>query len=284
MDTRMPIWLVSNPASRSNDETALARLEADCAANRLAIAGRTVFPGDSLPNKAELDRNGIGIVAVFAGDGTVNATLDHLAGWGGMALVLPGGTMNLIFHRLFGESDCAGALRAVASGQAKVRRPGMVRSPLGNAYAEALAGPGTAWRDVREAIRAAALVEVAADAAAAAATTLKGDPVACVEPPLGRREGYPLIAVRPSAGYLAVEAYHSESPGELLEQLTALVQRDFRHGPHETLGHVARAELRSVDGAPLGLLLDGEPAVPGAAVQFELARCAVDLLATVHDD
>ena len=61
--------------------------------------------------------------------------------------------------------------------------------------------------------------------------------IACVEPPLGRREGYPLVMPRARATTaIEVDAYYAESAGEYLEQAWALLRRNFREGPHEVLG------------------------------------------------
>ena len=51
---------------------------------------------------AELDAAGIKRLAIFTGDGSLNAAITNLYGWGGKILVLPGGTMNLLCKRLNG--------------------------------------------------------------------------------------------------------------------------------------------------------------------------------------
>ncbi len=45
---------------------------------------RTVrFPDEALPTPTELEAAGVGLVAAFAGDGTVNASVLALSGWSG---------------------------------------------------------------------------------------------------------------------------------------------------------------------------------------------------------
>ena len=277
------IWLVSNAMSGSNDARALADLEAYCARADLRIAYRTIFPRDRLPTPAMLDAAGIGLLAIFAGDGTLNATIEHLAGWGGEVLVLPGGTMNLLYHRLFGELAMERAIEAAAFGDAMRVRPTIIQSQFGVGYAGLLAGPGASWNRVREAIRENSIIDMAESTVRAIDLTLGPGGVACVEPALGRREGYPLLQLNPLRDGIEVLAYYAETPREYLEQTFALLRRSFREGPHDNLGKARKIILSSTDGEPFGLLFDGEPHQSSARAEFTLAQCEVDLLATTSD-
>jgi hypothetical protein len=278
------IWLVANAASGSNADSALAELEQSCAAAGIAIARKSALPDDPLPTTAQLDAAGIDCVAVFAGDGTVNALVTSLYGWGGAVLVLPGGTMNLLFHRLHGQRDAAQVLDAAGWGGLRRCRPPILRGEAGDALAELLAGPGTAWSTVREALREGDLPGIASGAAEAIERSLAAPMVGLREPPLGRDEGYPLLRLLPRNGRIAVTAYHAERIDEYLAQGLALLRRDFRDGPHERLGEAEQLLLRNLGGEPIGRLLDGEAAEAGAEARFALARCEVDLLATEPDD
>ena len=279
MDERR-LWLVNNTSSGSNDDAALAALEKCCGEHGFRIAHRTVFPAQELPTPAMLDAAGIDTVVVFAGDGTVNSLIAALTGWGGAVLVLPGGTMNLLYHRLHGEQALEEVVAAVATGKANRRRPGVIRSRHGDAYAGVLAGPGTSWGRVREAMREYAVVELAAETVKAIQETLTGEMIACVEPKLGRPEGYPLVNLTPHDRGIEVEGYLSTTPGEYLEQAWALLKRNFREGPHDILGVANEVRLVSTQGNAFGLLIDGEQAECGAEEVFRLASCEVDLLAT----
>ena len=283
MNKRYPVWLVTNASSGGNDDTALAALEACCGEHGFHIAHRTVFPDQDLPTPAMLDVAGIDRVAVFAGDGTINSLIAALAGWGGALLVLPGGTMNLLFHRLHGERTLEQVVEAVARGEARMSRPGVIRCSYGDAFAGMLAGPGTSWGAVREAMRAVNVTELAAGTAQAIEQTLTGAMIACVEPRLGRPEGYPLIMLTPHDDAIEVEAYYAESAGQYLEQALALLRRNFREGPHDVLGRLQSVRLASTEGNPFGLLVDGEAAEAASEVEFTLAVCEVDLLATEPD-
>lgn len=283
MDERHPIWLVSNASSGSNDDEALAALEQCCGEHGFRIARRTVFPDEELPTPAVLEAAGIDRVAVFAGDGTINGLIGGLGGWAGAVLVLPGGTMNLLYHRLHGERTMDQAIEAVARGEAFMQRPSIIRSECGDAFAGVLAGPGTRWGRVREAMRERDLADLATGTVEAIEETLTGEMIVCAAPPLGRREGYPLVMLTPHDNGIELEAYHAETAGEYLEQTWALLRRNFRDGPHDLLGRASRVRLASTKGNPFGLLIDGEEAESAPATEFALAACEVDLIATARD-
>lgn len=282
MDGKRNIWLVRNEASGSNDEDALAALEGCCADAGFNIARQTCFPDEPLPEPDDLDAAGIDLVAVFTGDGTANSLVSALAGWRGAVLVLPGGTMNLLYHRLHGQREMAEVVALAAAGHARRRRPGVIRCAQGTATVDLLAGPGTSWYEVREAMREADMLAVADSAAQALGETLGEPGIACRE--VGRKEGYPLVMLTPHDSGIEISGFHAETPGELVAQGWALLRRNFREGPHDVLGLLSRVTLQSTDGKSFGLLLDGEKKEAPGAQEFVLAPCEVDLLATEADD
>jgi hypothetical protein len=278
------ICLVTNAASGSNEEQALEALERSFGTAGLRIVRKIRFPDEPLPSIRMLDAAGIDCVAVFAGDGTVNSLVTSLYGWGGAVLVLPGGTMNLLFHRLHGDREAADVLAAVGAGKAQRRRPDIIRCDNGDGLSGVMAGPGTEWNRVREALRNIDIAGVAAGTVQAIGKSVAAPMIACRDPALGRAEGYPLIMLTPEQGGFVVDAYYAETLEEYLAQGLALLRRDFREGPHETIGTVAELTIRNVSGEPVGLLVDGEPADAGPYIRFVLAPCEVDLLATEADD
>jgi hypothetical protein len=276
------IWLVRNEASGSNRAQALTALEGCCAEAGFHISRQTCFPDEPLPGPDDLDAAGIDLLAVFTGDGTANSLIAGLAGWRGAVLVLPGGTMNLLYHRLHGDRDMVEVVALAAAGKTRRRRPGVIRCAQGTAMVDLLAGPGTRWYEVREAMREADVLAVADSAAQAIEETLADPGIACRE--VGRREGYPLVMLTPHDAGIEVSGFHAEAPGEFLAQGWALLRRNFREGPHDALGMLPRVTLASTDGAPFGMMLDGEKAEAPGEQEFVLAPCEVDLLATEPDD
>lgn len=274
------LWLVANPASGSNDDTAIQEILACCAELDIALERVIRFPDEELPTPADLEQAGVAHIAIFTGDGTVNALVTGLYGWDGAILVLPGGTMNLLYHRLHGERETEEVLAAFARGETHRRRPPILRSAQGDGLSGVMAGPGTEWNDVREAIRNTDIGAMAAGTAQAIGQSIAGPMVRCTDPVLGRDEGYPLLMLTPGEQSFAVDAYYADSIEDYLSQGLALLKRDFREGPHDLLGEVRAVTIGSVADEPVGLLIDGEPARGGPSVRFTLVPCEVDLLAT----
>lgn len=191
--------------------------------------------------------------------------------------------MNLLYHRLHGERPIDEVVRLAALDKTARIRPGVVTCGAGTALVDLLAGPGTSWFDVREAMREADPVAVADSAAPALGKTLAAPAIACRKPPLGRAEGYPLVMLTPQDNGIRVSGFYAETPGEFLQGSWAVLRHRFRDGPHDELGVVEQVTLASTAGEPFGILIDGERAESPREQVFRLARCAVDLLATVSD-
>ena len=275
------LWLIINSGAGSNTCAAIATLEEHCGSRGFHIAGKTAFPGDDLPPPADLDKAGIPTLAIFTGDGTMNAAIDHVSGWSGSVLVLPGGTMNLLSQRMHGEADVETIVERVSRGACRRVRPKIARCEAGNGFAGILAGPGTVWNNVREAMREKDLIGLAERTREALAETTGGAPVRCAEPQLGKAEGYPLLELTPSERGLQIDAFYAEDAGEFLQQSWAVLRHDFRTGPHDRLGLPDTVRLESPENE-ISLLLDGEPATISNGTTIALATCDVDLLATDH--
>jgi hypothetical protein len=276
-----PIWLVHNNASGSNDEAALADLEASLSEADFVIARRTAFPDEPAPDAASLDAQRIQVVCVFAGDGTVHSVVTGLFGWQGRIIVLPGGTMNLLARRLHGEARPAETLERIAAGKCRIDRPAIMQGQHGHALTGILGGPGTAWNDVREAMRAGAVGEIASAAASAVSDSVRGARVTCHGHPSLRPEGYAAISAEPTAAGIMVAGYYADGAVDYLGQVAALMQGDFRDGPHDTFGPFPQIEIESMEGEPMGLLMDGEPFDGDPRETFRLTSCNVDLVATL---
>jgi diacylglycerol kinase family enzyme len=283
MLTDRRVWLVTNEASGSNNQDAIETLGNACGRAGFAVDRVLVFPAEPLPAPAALDRAGVQLVAVFAGDGTVNALIGELSGWGGKVLVLPGGTMNLLYHRLHGEREADEVIALAASGRAAAVRPKVIACDAGMALADCLAGPGTHWYEVREAMRETDVVGVASTAASAIGETLAKPGIVCRQPSGGRPEGYPLVMLTPTDEGMRISGFYAETAGEFLQGSWALLRHRFREGPHDDLGLAEQVTLANTGAEPFGVLLDGERAQSAAEADFRLVPCAVDLLATESD-
>lgn len=276
-------WLVINPASGSNTGDSAQTLTAAFAARGIAVERVIAFPDDPLPDPAALDAAGVRMVAVYTGDGTLNAAVNHLAGWSGAVLVLPGGTMNLLPLRLHRTTDVEQILDILAAGGALARRPDCVTCPAGVALAGLLVGPGTAWNRVRESMRAGSVAAMAREALAALRETAEGPGVHLADRPQLRDGGYPLIELTPGEHGVQIDGYYADAAIDYAGQAWATLRRRFREGPHDRLGLAQSLTIISADGSPLACLIDGEPAECPSASAFTVEPCRVDLLATAHD-
>lgn len=275
------LWLAANAASGSNNNAALAALENALGETGCLLARRIGFHEEGAPSIADLRRDDVHVLVIFAGDGTTNALVTSLYGWDGAILVLPGGTMNILSHRLHGDAEPAAIIAALSAGRARRTRPTVLRTAYGDALSGVLAGPGTAWGEVREAMRSVDVIGTIKGAAEAIGVSAGGAKVVCREPRRGRDEGYSAIQVTPTAQGLSVEAYYAESIADYAKHGVALLRRNFREGPHDDLGCYASVRLACLNGEEMGLLIDGEQSDAAAPEELlTLARCEVDLLAT----
>lgn len=276
------LWLVANRASASNDQETLEALidalgEGGCAPDRVID-----IQSDSLPTIADLDGAGVTTLAVFAGDGTVNAVATQLDGWKGNVLILPGGTKNLLARELHGEDGFADIVSRFAAGSLKPVRRQMIACSAGNALVEVLAGPGATWADVREEMRDGSIADVAATAIDATRDTLAGPQVHVESPAGGREDGYSGVRLTISGDRMTTDAYGAQGIGDYIAQGVALLKRDFRDGPHDELGDHGEVACVMADGSAIELMLDGERATGSGRETFSLAPLAVDLLASGH--
>lgn len=274
------VWLVANPSSGSNDDDALEALSHHCQSAGLCLTRRIAFPEERLPTSAELDAAGLTVIAVFAGDGTINALARTLEGWSGAVLVLPGGTMNLLSQRLHGPRSSEEIVESVVRGDARRVRLSAIRADDHVALAGLLAGPATAWGDVRESMRELNVAAMVEDTVTAVSESTEGVPVRCTDPAAGRAEGYPLLMAMPQRGNFSIKAYHAEGIIEYARQGLAILRRNFREGPHDDLGNYTTMRIESADGTDIPLLVDGEAVEGGASIRLTLDECGVDLIAT----
>ena len=276
------LWLVVNRASGSNDDAALDGLLAAFEAARCPPSRVIDASADDLPDRQLLEREGVATLAVFTGDGTINAVVPPLEGWGGAVLILPGGTANLLAHALHGEREAAEIVARFGAGELVRQRRTSIRSSQGTALCEVLAGPGATWSDVREGLRDGDLAATASKAVEAMRQSAGGPRVVLAAPELGSAEGYAGIRLAPLAGGMQVDGYGAESAADVVKQGVALLRRNFREGPHDELGTHAEALCRSLDGSPIELMIDGERRTGGPAERFSLAPLEVDLLSSLH--
>ena len=146
------VWIILNRASRAVGDDWEAKLVAAFEARGACVAGTTDFPHQDLPMPHELEEADIDVVAVAAGDGTINAAARALEDWSGTLLVLPGGTMNLLAKALHGDALPDAIVAAVTSPPAARALP-TVECGEYRALVGIIMGPAARWVHAREAVR-----------------------------------------------------------------------------------------------------------------------------------
>lgn len=266
------VWLVTNPASGSNSPAAVRAIDA-----ALKPARTIAFPNEALPTRTELEAAGVATLAVFTGDGTINAAATAMEGWSGALLVLPGGTQNLLSKALHGDRTLDAILADLPEAR-RLRRRG-IRTSQGMSLVEVLAGAGAMWADVRESVRELDFGQMAETFANALRETREGPAVCLSDPAEGRTEGYRALLLAPEGDGVLVEGYDFADIGEFAAQgFAMLIKRNFREGPHDDVGVFPAATVRS-DG-PIALMIDGERRQGGVEERFTCEEIALDFLAT----
>ena len=278
MSGKSKAWLVYNGASGSHEEGKESRLVEALSAAGLEVDRAIDCHQATVPDAAEATRLGLTHVVVHGGDGTINSTISGLEGWDGAVLSLPGGTANLLCHRLFDECDAFGIIERFGAGELVPRRITCVRGRETLALSELLAGPGARWADVREEMRDFHVGEMVAKSVDAASESTSGPMVRLADPDLGKTEGYAGVRLSPFPDGMAVQGFGTDGLAEFLQQGIAILLRDFREGPHDELGRVDAVTCVSTEGASIPLMADGERIDGADCERFELAELDVDLL------
>ncbi|WP_339348323.1 diacylglycerol kinase family protein [uncultured Sphingomonas sp.] len=257
-------WLIANARSGSVSDTTregvVAALE-----SRGALAGRTDFPTEPLPEPRDLTAAGVDTVAVLAGDGTINAAARRYADWPGALLILPGGTMNLLARALHGDAAPVAIVEQLDQARA-VDLPVIVAAEH-RAFVGVILGPATAWNRARERWRAGRW-RAALRAVRAAWQRSRGRGIA-IEGVAGRPQAVFVSGGEQELHVAAVDA----SDGRMLAELGW----EWLTGDWIAAGAVtsiARPTVRLGGRRPVAALFDGEPALlpAGSVLRLERSR------------
>jgi len=266
--------LICNLRSGSSDETLVGRLTEICRAAGAPLVRTIILPDADLPSAATLEGDGIDLLLVLSGDGTLNAAAGRLETWRGAMLPLPGGTLNLFHKTLHGDRSPEDILHDALAGKARSVHPPTILCDAGRAYIGVIAGPTTAWAEVREQFRSLSLSGLAETIPDAIDATLYGDGVRI----LGSDESFQAINLTPKPDRILAEGLITDSAGSILSHGIAWLGGDFREGPSVDLSE-RRAVVIESEGS-IGLLLDGEPAELPSGATYRLEASPLAFLAT----
>jgi len=144
--------MISNYASGSATEEKCDAIQAIFEERGMALVGRTTFPDEPMPSVEQLIAAEVDTIVLFAGDGTVNTAACRYDKWHGKALILPGGTMNVLAKRLHGNAEPHDIVHA-AHERPILRSMPYVESGPHRALCALIVGPAAAWASAREAVR-----------------------------------------------------------------------------------------------------------------------------------
>lgn len=267
--------LACNLRSGSSDEALVGRLTEICDAAAAPLVRAFILPDDDLPTATMLADDGIDLLLVLSGDGTLNAAAAKLETWEGAILPLPGGTLNLFHKTLHGDAEPEDILHAALAGKARAVHPPTILSDAGRAYIGVIAGPTTAWAEVREQFRSLSLSGLAETIPGAIDATLHGDGVRI----RGSDQSFQAINLTPKPDRILAEGLITDSAGSILSHGIAWLGGDFREGPSVDLSE-RRAVVIESKGS-IGLLLDGEPAELPSGATYRLEPSPLAFLTTL---
>ncbi len=266
--------LVCNSQSGSHDDAVLAKIAETCRAAGAPLVAIFALPDDDIPDAAELSRQGIDLLLVWTGDGTINAAATKAAGWNGAILPLPGGTLNLLSKALHGDRTAPDILSDALRKTGRRSPIPTIGSDSGEAFITVIAGPATRWAEVRETMRQDGLIEAsrAAPDALDAMTNAPGVKVA------GHEQTYAAVILTPTPEGIRADGILTEGTGDVLRHGLAWLGGDFRDGPSEEIA--CRETIVLESDAVISLEYDGELAETPSPARFVLGASAVDFIAT----
>lgn len=266
--------LVCNSQSGSHDDAILRQIIETCRTHGAPLAATFELPDGEIPDATELKLQGVDLLLVWTGDGTINAAATRSAGWDGPILALPGGTLNLLSKALHGDRPAPEILSDALQGKGRRSPIPTIRSDTGEAFITVVAGPATRWAEVRETMRQDGLIE-ASRAAPEALDTMMNAPGVRVA---GHQQAYPAVILTPTPQGIRADGILTEGTGDVLRHGLAWLGGDFRDGPSEEI--VAGETIILESDAAINLEYDGELAEMASPARFGLGTSAVDFLAT----
>lgn len=222
------------------------------------------------------------LVVVLAGDGTARLTAEVCGADGPLVAPLPGGTLNLLPHALYGAVTWQNALRAALEG-------GHERSVSGGRICErtffvaAILGTPALWGEAREAIRAGRLVEALRWMGVAARRAFSGG-LAYGASGQAERHGEALALICPIVSKaleqecaLEMAAMDVRNAREMLQLAFKGFTGAWRDDPSVSIDRIERGWARMRGSIPA--ILDGEPHRLPRRAEFEFVPRAFRALA-----
>jgi diacylglycerol kinase family enzyme len=273
---------VVNRASHSVRAGAERQLEALIAEHGYRSRLFVIGEGGPRPAVDEALATAPDLLVVLAGDGTARLAAERCGPHGPLVAPLPGGTMNMLPHAVYGAAPWQDALKAALErGVERVVGGGRVD---GRAFfVAAVLGSPALWGDAREALRAGHLAEAWRRAGLATRRALAGR-VAYAANGAPERRGKALALICPivskvlqEESRLELAAFDFSHPGEIVRLALSGFTGEWRDDPAVTTELAQRGWARMRGSLPA--MLDGERERLGRFVTFEFVPRAFRALA-----
>ncbi len=271
------LWLISNYASGSATEEKCDAIQAIMEERGMELVRRTTFPDEPLPSVEDLIAAGADTVVLFAGDGTVNAAACKYDKWHGKALILPGGTMNVLAKRLHGNSEPHDIVHA-AHERPILRTLPYVESGPHRAFCALIVGPAAAWAGAREAVRYRHFKRfVRAARVAWARTWSRG---VTLFDGTRKRGAYKALLIAPEDGWLRITAFSTANVAQALRLGWEWLLGNFHNAP--TVDDTRSAHVTVTGRRTLHALFDGEEAKLPCPARISSGTSNLRFVATVE--
>ena len=264
------LWLIANSMSKTTNETIIAGVCDTLRAHGFAVEIRADLSQEEMPDGEALPE----VIACLGGDGTASAVIDRYGKRDVPLLVLPGGTMNLLAHRLHGDAGIDAIIARAAERPDIVTLPHIV-GPGFHSLVGVIAGATTAWGDMREALRSGDIEGIVEQTRAAIQSILSAPSVRIK----GQDAPASAVFIEPLKGHLRAQEIKADTLSDIAQHGWAWINRRFLGGPMEPLTHACEITLSDEEGS-LALLVDGESREVASPVTLRWENCPARFIAT----
>ena len=277
-----PITAVINTGSGGAGAASAAEMTAIFAEAGLAHAKVVSVAPDELEQALDAAAAEADVVVVLGGDGTIRSAAAKCGAAGKLLAPLPGGTMNMLPHALYGnvtwqaalkQTLAAPAMRDVSGGKAQ-----------GHAFfCVAILGAPSLWAEAREALRHGDLIETIRRAVTAIRRHHEALSYRLGDELTGKAEAVAIIcplvshAMDETEGSLEAAALDPSTAGSIFRLAFHAIFDDWRQDPSVSLARVKTVRVTGHGKVPV--ILDGERVSMGRAVNVIFEPLAFRALA-----
>lgn len=271
------LWLITNFSSGSASAAKCEAIEAIFEEKGMVLAGRTAFPDEKLPPVEDLVSAQVDTVVLFAGDGTVNAAACKYDKWDGKALILPGGTMNMLARQMHGDAEPHDIVHA-AHERPVLRQMPVVESGPHRAFCGLIVGPAAMWGYAREAVRYRRLKRLRRAVMLAWARTWQRG--VSLFDGTHRRGNYRAVLIEPEDGWLKVTAFSASTFRDAARLGWEWIAGNILNAP--TVDETRSAHVTVSGSRALHALFDGEEVKLTSPARISAGRSNLSFVTTVE--